>query len=369
MKKLVYSRDRVAEAKDIRKRWYYGEKTGRAPFVFTVNEGKPNPYNYLQMCNDVDIAAESVLNALQHQLGSFPDCDYIPIIDVFYLGQGILAAMYGAEQYLVEKDPPFTQGRLFNNIYETEKLSNDFEIEDTVWGMKLKEHIERLMDATGGQIPVGAPDYQSSYGTATKLLPNEELMMAMYDEPELTRQFLERITDGIIKLSDTIVKWVGKENYAHNRSNPIPGECGAIMWDDYISVINPEMHKKFCAPCNKRLFDTYGHGHLHTCGPYFPNYIDACLACGPRSMDIGIMRDMNQSKKDLLNFLEITSKNNIRLFGSLRITQSNSIFDDKWDQIDNSIFETFVKGGWMPSGGGTYEEGLAYKKRVENIYL
>ena len=141
------------------------------------------------------------------------------------------------------------------------------------------------------------------------------------------------------------------------------------MWDDYISVINPEMHKKFCVPCNKRIFEKYGRGHLHTCGPYFPKFIDACLACEPRSMDIGIMRGMNQTKDDLLAFLDITVENNIRLLGNLKVSEKNSIFDDSWVKIDNAFLETFVRGGWMPTGEGSYEEGLIFKKTIESIEL
>ena len=224
MQKLIYSQDRVAEARYIRGCWYNGESIDRTPFVYTVNDGKNAPYNYAKMCADSKFAAESVLHALQRQLNAFPDCDFLPIIDVAYLGQGILAAIYGAKQYLVESAPPFTEGRLFDDIYEAAGLTNNFDMEKTEWCGILKEHILRLMDATGWRLPIGAPDYQSPYGTATKLLPNEDLMMAMYDEPELTRQFLDTITDGIIMLSDIIVKWVGEDKYAHNRSNPVPGK-------------------------------------------------------------------------------------------------------------------------------------------------
>jgi len=373
MKKLSFSKDRLAEARDIRERWYNGEKTERLPYVFTVNPGNgaaaaPKPPNFRAMCADGKTAVESAIDNMQYQLDTFPDCDYLPVFDFAYLGQGILASMYGAVQYVVDNQPPFTEGRLFGDIYETEKLSNDFEPESTEWGRKLKEHVERFIDATGGQIPVGAPDYQSPYGTATKLMPNEELMMAMYDEPELTRQFLERITDGIIKLSDAMRRWAGADNYACNRSNPIPGKCGAILWDDYISVITPKLHTEICAPCNKRIFETFGQGHLHTCGPYFPGYIDACLACEPRSMDVTIMRGMSHVKQDMLDFLSITEQRGIRLFGGLRITDK-SIFDNDWQDVDDAFVKAFIKGGWMPTGSGTYEAGLEFKKMVETVEI
>jgi len=304
--------------------------------------------------------------SMQYQFDTFPDSDHIPAMTLYYMGEGILAAIYGAKQYLVERDPPYTEGRLFADIFEAQKISNDFDIEDTEWGKILKEHVLCFMDATHGEIPVGPPDYQSPYGTATKLMPNEDLMIAMYEEPDLVHVFLERVTDGIIKLTETMEKWVGPDLYAKNLSNPIPGKCGFLIWDDYISVLTPKLHTEFCAPQNRRLFEKYGGGHLHTCGPYFPGYIDACLACNPDSMDISIMRGMGKTREDMYNFLEITSARNMRLFGWLGANDDH-VFNNAWQNPDDDMMRTFINGGWMPSGSGSYEEGLAFKEKILSL--
>jgi len=285
----------------------------------------------------------------------------------FYLGEGILAAMYGSGQHLADDNPPFTSSRPFADIVDAMRISNEFEIEDTQWGRILKEHVERFLDATDGQIPIGMADYQPPYGTATKLVPNEQLMLAMYDEPELTHRFLQAVTDGIVKLISAMERWAGAGLIAHNVQNPVPGKCGLTLWDDYVSVLNPALHKEFCAPYNRKLYERYGYGHLHTCGPYFPAFIDACLACSPRSLDIGIMRGMGKSREDMLAFLSITSERGIRLFGDLRANDS-SVFDSGWVQADPSLVEASVRGGYMPSASGTYEEGVAYRKMIGEIH-
>jgi len=372
MNKLRFDKDRLAQAKEIRERWYLGEPVDRTPYVYMAEAAargswmQANPYNFKEMCNDSKTAAEGQLLSIQHQFDSFPDSDYLPVMNLFYLGEGILASIYGAEQYIVEHDPPYTKGRLFSDIYEAQKLSNDFEVEDTTWGRVLKEHVERFVDITDGQVPVGPPDYQSPYGTATKLMPNEELMMAIYDEPELVHTFLGRVTDGIIKLSEAMLKWVGPELYAHNHSNPIPGKCGFMIWDDYISVLNPDLHKEFCMPQNLRLFERFGRGHLHTCGPYFPTFIDACLACKPRSMDIAIMRGMGKTKSDMTEFLAQARANGVLLFGSLDMNDAH-IFDEGAVKPDDEMFRAFIKGGWMPSGFGPAAEGGAFVERVKRL--
>ena len=372
MQKLKFSKDRVAEAMDLRDRWYGGEDTERTPFVFGVGAPKNNtwmagnPHNFKEMLSGSDVALEGHLAALQHAFDSFPDCDFLPVMHLYYFGQGILASIYGAEQLVVELDPPYTKGRIYKDIYEAGRLTNEFDFERTEWGAMLKEHVERFVDATDGQVPVGPPDYQSPLGTAIKLMPNEELMMAMIDEPELTAAFLDKVADGIIKLSGLMEKWAGPGNYAHNHSNPIPGRCGGMLWDDYISVITPELHMRVCGPSNKKVFSAFGNGHLHTCGPYFPGYMDACLACGPRSMDVTIMRGMGKTREDMLGFLAMTEERGIRLFGGLSMS-AKSIFDPGAEQPDEALYETFMRGGFMPTGYGTHEEGLRFKGMVGRI--
>ena len=271
--KLSYNKDRVREAVDLCTRWYSGEKVERVPFAFSVPAPETkawsngSTYNFGEMCRSADKAVASQIAAVQYQFDSYPDCDYLPVFPLFYLGEGILAAMYGAEQLIIDDNPPFTKGRFLQNISELHKLPQKPDFENSEWGRLLKEHMMKLLDASNGEIPIGVADYQSPYGTATKLIPNEELMMAMYDEPELVHAFFDRITNGIIELVETMQKWTGDKLLATNVAMPIPGKAGGILWDDYISVITPELHDEFCKPYNLKFFERFGRGHLHTCGP------------------------------------------------------------------------------------------------------
>ena len=365
MKKLIYSKDRLAEARELRKRWYTGEDIPRTPFVFTVN-GHVAPYSHIEMCQDGKKATEVFIASFQHQFDTFPDCDFLPVMHYGHLGQAILASMYGAKQLLDEHYPPFTEGRVFKDIYETEAMSNDFEVEDTEWGKKLKEHLEIFIEATDGQMPLCVADYQSPYGTATKLLPDVELMIAMYDEPELFHKLMSTVTDGIIKLIHAMEKWAGPEIFTHNMYNPIPGACGLSMWDDYISVITPALHQEFCVPYNLKLFELFGYGHLHTCGPLFPGFIDSCLACKPRSMDIIILRGTGRSKEDLINLFELTSKAGVLLFGELNYNEV-SLFDPHFKNTDDEFLFQSIPKGYLPSSSGSYEEGLAFAEKIKKF--
>jgi hypothetical protein len=99
MKKLRYDKERVARARDLRLRWYKGEPVERAPFVFSVTPDTPErPVNFRETLSDPNIAVGGLLQGIQRQFDAFPDCDYLPSMNLHYFGEGILAAMYGAEQ-------------------------------------------------------------------------------------------------------------------------------------------------------------------------------------------------------------------------------------------------------------------------------
>ena len=374
MKKLNYDKERLAQARDLRLRWYNGEKVDCVPFDFNVTSDESKTwintvaFNYREMIGDSAKVVEFFMRSMQRHLSAFPDCDFLPCFNTYYFGEGILASMYGAEQYVVEDQPPFTKGRFFKDIYDAQRIHNDFDVDKTEWGAMLREHAQRFVEATDGEIPVGVADYQSPYGTATKLVPNEELMLAMYDAPELVHNLLSVVTDGIIKLIGAMERWVGPECLARNVANPIPGECGVILWDDYVSVLNPALHTEFCAPWNKKLFAHFGKGHLHTCGPYFPSYIDACLACEPRSIDVAIMRDQSKTREDLVKFAEIARAHNILPLGWLGINDHHFMVGGSRPP-DEELLALYVKAGHLPTAWGSYEDGLKFKETVRRLSL
>ena len=110
MQKLNYSKDRLAEAREIRERWYTDKPTDRLPYTFSVPAKTTNawfannPYNFKEMCESSEKAVDGMLRSMQHQFDTFPDCDYLPAMHIYYMGEGILAAMYGAKQLVVADD-------------------------------------------------------------------------------------------------------------------------------------------------------------------------------------------------------------------------------------------------------------------------
>lgn len=364
---IVYDKDRIAEAKERRIAWREGRKSDRIPLLFTVSN-PPNLYNYIERINDNDKAIEHFVANTQYQLDNFPEGDILPYYDLVYLGEGLIPSMFGAVQHVVENLPPFTEGRLMKNLEkDLPKLKKQVDPEHDGWGPKLKDLIEKFFSMTNGDFPMANVDVQSPYGVATKLISNEELMIAMYETPELVHELFEITTQAIIDVTNAVIKWAGGgERVALNYVDPLPS-AGIEFYDDYISVINPSLSKKFCENYNKRLFELFGYGHLHTCGPYFPNFIDAVLDCEPVSIDINCMRgNLQKTREDMLQLKKLAKQHNVRLHGELTAFPISQFDTSNHIPVDEHFLRQMAGDGMMLwCANGTREQGLEYLKMAE----
>lgn len=313
---LKIPQDRIDEAIARRKAWLAGEPLDRLPFEFAVT-GAPKTYTQGEQAADPDKAVEAAITVMRHQFEQFPDNDYIPFFRLPFLGEGVIPSMFGAKQKIVENNPPFTEGRVMADMTELDKLPKRIDPENDGWGPRIKECVTKFLDATDGRIPVGVTDHQSPYGIATKIVENEALMLGMYDTPELVREMLDICMTATIDVIRALEEWAGDPDLiVKNYRAPYPGG-GLIIWDDYVSVMSPSLHQEFCLEPNMRLYEEFGIGHLHTCGPYFPGYIDAILAHKPLSVDVSIMRGMTKSRDDMLQMRDLCDQAGVKICGNL----------------------------------------------------
>ena len=360
---LQLDHDRLAEARVRLSAWYAGEPVDQLPFVYGVPapEGKLPGYNSREVVLEPDKAVEQQIANMNWQTESFPDSDWLPMFQNTHLGQGLIPSMFGAKQLIVEHNSPFTEGRLLSTIDEVAALPEHIDPEHDGWGPKLKEVCEKFLDAADGVVPICVADHQSPYGIATKLIGNEALMLAMYDAPELVDRLLTICTDATIDVIRAMERWVGPENLARNARLPIPGQGGVVIWDDYISVISPSLHQRFCRPHNVRLFETFGSGHLHTCGPYFEGYVDAATACEPVSIDLSAMRGMTRPREDLLALRRIATDRGIKLAGSLTAHPGHQLEGGQVVPPDEEFVQTMAQGGLLWCESGDAEVGQKYR--------
>ncbi|MEI6131506.1 MAG: uroporphyrinogen decarboxylase family protein [Bacillota bacterium] len=327
------------------------------PFIFQCDETDwgawiPGcPYNFKEMIEDPFKAAEGQIISFNNQHSKIPSSDWLPVFRTHFYGEGYVPSMFGASQVVVENNPPFTEGRVMETIFDVEKLPEKINPHKDGWGPIVREGMLRMAEAGQGIVPVGITDHQSPYGIATKLLGNEDLMLAMYDEPELVHKLMRISTDALIDVIEATKEWIGEENLALCDNHPVRGSKGLILWDDYISVLSPTLYDEFCLPYNLELYKMYGRGHLHTCGPYFPNYFESIVKNSPVTIDISIMRDVSKSKEDILELRKITRENGIVMIGGLQY-RNDSIFDTTpWTEPDIDFLREMSNGGliWVES--------------------
>jgi len=314
--RINYSKDCYEAAKARRIAWREGRKSDRIPTLFHIN-GAPSSYNTRECIEDADKAVEATVLSIAYQLEHFPEGDALPMFNLAYLGEGLIPSMFGAEQYIVDHCPPFTKGRVIMDLErDLPRLQRRIDPERDGWGPRAREATEKFIDATGGAFPVSNVDIQSPYGVATKIVDNEALMLAMYDAPELVHEILSITTQAIIDTTYAMQKWAG-DALAMNVVDPLPGG-GITIYDDYISVITPRLSMEFCHPYNMRIFEEFGNGHLHTCGPYFEGFIDAVLKHSPVSVDMSCMRDpLTKTRADMRRFKRICDEHGVLINGSL----------------------------------------------------
>lgn len=356
-------KDRIAEAQQRLLALYEGRETDQIPFSFSVEAEcceawmPGNNYNFETLIRDPDKAIEGQILSINWQTDHFPDSDLLPMFKTFYLGEGIVPSMFGAKQLVVPNDPPYTEGRILESIYDVEKLPLRIDPLHDGWGKMLKDVTTKFLHATNCQVPVEINDHQSPYGVATKLIGNEDLIFAMYDEPALVHKLMGICTQAIIDCADAMISYCGKENVVLNPTIGIPGYDSIILWDDYISVLTPELHSEFCQPYNNKIYERFGRGHLHTCGPYFPGFIDAALACKPISMDISFMRGLAKPISDMVTFRRITKENGIILNGGLSTCEVSSFENTAMQPVTKEIFDIMKDGGLIWREGGSKEYG------------
>ena len=364
---LKLDKDRLAESKKRVSDYYNHKPVDRIPFTYYATDlpgaDRLPSYSLREMNEDMSRKIEADIAGWNLQQEGFPDTDFIPSFNSAFLGEGLIPTFFGAKQVLAENNPPFTEGRVLQDIDDLYKLPERIDPEHDGWGPKLMQWCDMCLDATNGEVPIEVCDHQSPYGIATKIMQNENLMMAMYDDPDAVHHFMDIVTTAIDDTIEAMEKRVGKEHFVKNDYTRVEGDHdGLVLWDDYVSVLNPKLHEEFCRPYITRLFEKHGYGHLHTCGPYFPKYVDAVLGCKPKSINCAIYRNMSRNKEDLMTLGRMAREQGVILVDDPWYTDNDvSIFDSKHEhrRPDEEMLTELATGGSIyVTTFGSKEQGL-----------
>ena len=181
---------------------------------------------------------------------------------------------------------------------------SDFGV-DIVSTMKKKEVIE---EAIGDILPV-KPITACLYSVPTQMLVHimnmQDMMLAMYDYPELFKEMMGRIAEDTIAwyrlmeekqifLPTTAGEPLGQGSWCYNRTLPSDPDRPLVSTDLFGFMdsqetvgISPEMFEEFIFPCYQKIASQFGLLSYGCCEPVHPIW-DRCLSRLPNLRKVSI---------------------------------------------------------------------------------
>lgn len=129
----------------------------------------------------------------------------------------------------------------------------------------------RIMAEVGqGFTPQAGLDAAGGLNVASDLLGVSELLIQMIEEPEAVHQLLNIIQNVYLELIEREIAACGgleqmttTDFFAAWAPMGHKGHCS----DDISALISPQLYQQFGMPYHARVYEKYGNGGLHNCGP------------------------------------------------------------------------------------------------------
>jgi uroporphyrinogen-III decarboxylase len=239
--------------------------------------------------------AVALANALA-TLEYAPSSDWIPAMrpDV---GCSCLASAFGA-QYFWGESPDQTPG-IREPILSLDGLAEQVEalpVPNPARDGWLPEGLRRIRrfaeagaEAGEGMIPVSLLDAAGGLNVAADLLGVTPLMTAFYDQPQALHALLDKIqTLYAATIRAGIQAAGGEENITTTDYEDVwyPEGWKGHASDDISANFGPRVYAEFSAPYHARIFEEFGAGGLHNCGPNPCHAAYVAHRFSPRSLDL-----------------------------------------------------------------------------------
>ena len=216
------------------------------------------------------------------------------------VGCGCLATIFGAEYYFGRNENQ-TAGVKEPPIKDLSGWAARAEMPDILGSEWIREGLKRIKEyaeAGRGFLPVTGLDAAGGVNVAADLLGVQSLLMAMIFEKEAVHKLLSVIQGTWLALIEKETEAAGGlDNMTSVDFYPgwsPPGYKGHCS-DDISAMFGPGMYEEFSAPYHAAIYEAYGAGGLHNCGPNPCHEAYVAHELSPRYLDL--MEDY--SEKDL----------------------------------------------------------------------
>ena len=283
-------RDELDRRKQLYRDLFAGQPLKRLPVDVRVTV--PSPYTTREQFRDGDKQLETALANALATWEYAPSSDCIPAMRPD-IGCSCLASAFGAEYYWGD-NPDQTPG-VKNKILTMDGLAEQvtaLSVPDPRRDGWLPEgllRIRQFSEIGEGFIPVSLLDAAGGVNVAADLLGMTELMLSFYDQPKAVHALLNKIQT---LYSATIRAGInaagGQENITTTDFEDVwyPEGWKGHVSDDICAGFGPDIYAEFSAPYHALIFEEFGAGGLHNCGPNpcYASYVAHPLS--PRSLDL-----------------------------------------------------------------------------------
>ena len=221
-----------------------------------------------EQLESTEVQFEVNVAAIRKSLRAIPD-DYIPFARVTQ-GYMTVATMFGMPVYW-SSDPdqaPGTAGCIIDDLEQVYDIRRP-SLNDGVHPENLRRlhyHAQNLP----ADVYITGIDNGGPLNNLKDLLDTNLLYAGFYDNPDAMHHLLSVVTDVQVEMCQSLVRAVGHINRMTSIDfDPVwaPEKYKSFCSDDVCATVSPRIFREFALPYNSRIFQPWGSGLLHNCGP------------------------------------------------------------------------------------------------------
>lgn len=283
-----WMQDELQRRKDLYRQLWAGKPLERLPVDVRIS--LPSPYTTREQFLDGDKQLEAALASAMATWQMVPSSDAIPAMrpDV---GCSCLASAFGAQYYWGD-NPAQTPGIKEKILTDLEAQVDSLSMPDPYRDGWLPEGLRRInqfAQAGQGFIPVSLLDAAGGMNVAADLMGVAESLLATRTAPAALHKLLNIIQDlyaAVIRAG--IQAAGGEENITTTDFLDVwfPEGCKGHVSDDISANFGPKTYAEFSAPYHARIFQEFGCGGLHNCGPNPCHAAYVAHPYSPRALDL-----------------------------------------------------------------------------------
>lgn len=263
-----WMREEQARRMDLYTHLFHGKPLDRIPLEIRVSDPQ---YSVREQYMDADKQLEDSLRAvkLTWELGSHTDA--IPNLwaDV---GCSCIANAFGAEYVFLggPDQTPSIRDHIITDIPEQIDSLQRPDLDNAQWINEGLRRMRIMTEVGQGFTPQAGLDAAGGLNVASDLMGVSELLIQMIEEPEAVHQLLDIIQNVYLELIEREIAACGgleqmttTDFFAAWAPMGYKGHCS----DDISALISPKLYQQFGMPYHARVYEKYGNGGLHNCGP------------------------------------------------------------------------------------------------------